>query len=220
MGLTIQVGYDEWWGSQEVEDTFTPINQILLAHSLPNHHEPFPPPPPLPLDWETYGYHGLHYLRRLAAHLWASSTLPQTPGNNENISDDPVIKDYYIDLFDVSPSGNFNHLMFHSDADGLYIPLAFEKVLFSPDLAPSNRFVGSSSSLLAECLRLARALELPEDLDKNDDDLFDAIEAQATHQPSHDQRLWIRYAVEAYVCRNFVEACRLSVTTGCALRFR
>jgi hypothetical protein len=155
----------------------------------------------------------------VAAHLWTSGNLPQTPGDAENVSDDPVIEDYYVDLFEVSPPGNFNHLMFHSDAEGFYIPLSFDQVLIAPDEAPSQRFVGSSASLLAECLRLEKALELPAEWEAHDEDLFSAVEAQAAHQPSDDHRLWMRYAIEAYVCRNLLEACQISVTTGCALRF-
>src|SRR5215831_14114779 len=105
MGLTIRVGYDVGYhdaGSAEsIERTFLPVNQVLRAYHLPPHHEPLPPTAPSQ-QWDMHSYSGVHYLRRLAAHLWASGELPPEPGTADSISrdQDAVVLDYYLDSED------------------------------------------------------------------------------------------------------------------------
>lgn len=69
-----------------------------------------------------------------------------------------------------------------------------------------------------ECLRLAGMLAPPENM-VEEEELFNAIELQAVGLPKQDQRLWLRYAVEAYICRQLLDACQYSLATGYALRF-
>ena len=46
-----------------------------------------------------YGYSGLHYLRRIAAYLWADKPIP-SPGK-DNPEKDPLLEKYYSSLGDL-----------------------------------------------------------------------------------------------------------------------
>ncbi len=163
---------------------------------MPEHHEPFPSAEPLSRYWWDMGYSGIPYLRRVAAYLWITGNLPDQPGYVEEDHDKSVMEAYDADLFDEYPPGNFNHLMFHCDLGGVYLPIPFEEVLYSPFRpVPYEGYhcIGSSVQLLEECQHLAKALELPEELleeihDRKFCDLFDAQKAclpKSDYSPSN-----------------------------------
>jgi len=144
MGLSLEVGIladlreNDEEGYQHFCNQFDALNTHLNTASLPLHTEP--------ADCEVwscdmFGYSGLHYLRRIAAHLDSTGQLPQ-PGN-DNASEDPVLKQYFEHVIGRKPSlaqrifakqpgflRAFDHLIVHSDAEGFYLPIEFSDVLY------------------------------------------------------------------------------------------
>ncbi len=228
MGLCVCVGYyadlvtvDEEganWFRNEVER----LNRFLESAGLSPHTEPENCP-----DWsaDMFGYSGLHYLRRIAAHLELGATLPEPGG--ADAPEDPVLQEYYKS---VSNSGAsfwkslfgrkaanraFDHLINHSDAEGFYVPQDFPDVLLPPeDLEIPGGLVGSSVRLLEETRVLAEQLELPLDLDPESDEVFESAESQG----EGDQR-WKRYGIESYTCLTLHKAARLSIEHGALVVF-
>jgi hypothetical protein len=225
MGLTVSVGLgtvlreegdDEFL--ERLERHLEVINELLESFGLPPHREPPDLDAGQTLSLAMYGYSGLHYLRRLAAHLALEEELP--PPGDEEAAQDPVLQEYY-QFFDESFAEGkaagipFQHLIIHSDADGYYLPVEFDDVLVAdPSLEIPGDAVGSSHRLLAECLELARRLELPDDLDVESEAVSAALETQGEGESG-----WRRYAVESYTCLALIKACRASVATGAAVVF-
>ena len=224
MGLTICVGlpsevresdpeYLEYFDGQ-VEA----VNGVLDSFGLPEYQEPFDIEDERTFELDMLGYDGLHYLRRLAAHLALKGELPP-PGEGDPASD-PVLNDYYR-IFDASFARGqatgmpFQHLIVHGDAEGYYLPVEFEDVII-PDasLEIDGGMLGSSHALLGECRELARQLELPEDLSP-DDEAFDEV---FENQGLGDAK-WERYRVESYTCLGLMRACEASIATGAAVVF-
>ena len=194
------------------------INGVLEQFGLPLHREPFDVEDERTFECEMIGYSGLHYLRRLAAHLALGRELP--PPGDDGAASDPVLNDYYR-IFDASfargeSSGiTFQHLIVHGDAEGYYLPVEFDDVII-PDasLEIAGGMLGSSHALLRECKELAQALELPEDLSPEDDAVWQAVESQGEGEAK-----WERYGVESYTCLALMKACETSVETGAAVVF-
>ncbi len=194
------------------------INGVLESFGLPPHSEPFDLDDGRTFECDMVGYSGLHYLRRLAAHLALGKELPAA--GDDGAASDPVLHDYYK-IFDASfargrASGMpFQHLIVHGDAEGYYLPVEFEDVIIpDPSLEIAGGMLGSSHALLRECRELARALELPEGLSLEDDAVFEAVETQGEGETK-----WERYGVETYTCLALIEACEASVETGAAIVF-
>lgn len=194
------------------------INGILESFDLPAHREPFDMEDERTFECDMVGDSGLHYLRRLAAHLALGRELP--PPGDDGAASDPVLSDYYK-IFDASFGRGeathmpFQHLIVHGDAEGYYLPVEFDDVII-PDasLEIAGGMLGSSHALLRECRELARALELPEELSLEDEALWEAVDNQGEGEAK-----WERYGVETYTCLALIKACEASVETGAALVF-
>jgi hypothetical protein len=225
MGLTICVGVAAQFREQGsdymleyTERQFELVNGLLESFGLPAHREPADLDAEQAVCFDMYGYVGLHYLRRVAAHL-ALGEGPPPPGDEE-AARDPVLQDYYK-LFDENfaqgeaAGMRFQHLIFHSDDRGYYVPVDFPEVLVAdPSLGIEGDAVGSSHRLLEECLELAGALGLPDDLDSESDEVLEAAENQGGGGEG-----WRAYGVESYTCLVLIEACRASLATGAAVVF-
>jgi hypothetical protein len=194
------------------------VNEILESFDLPRHEEPPDLEEERTFECETFGDSGLHYLRRLAAHLALKGELP--PPGDEDAADDAVLNDYYK-IFDASFARGkaagipFQHLIVHGDAEGYYLPVEFEDVLI-PDasLEIAGGMIGSSHALLRECRELAQALEIPEDLSPEDERVWEAADNQG-----EGETRWERYGVESFTCLCLLRACEASVETGAAVVF-
>ncbi len=230
MGLSLEVGMlaDLTENDPESETDFreclASLNKYLESIGLDAHREPEECE-----VWsaQMYGYSGLHYLRRLAAHVDSSGDFP-TPGDAES-SKDPVLNRYFEDVDRPRPgllqrimsrrtrfARRFDHLIVHSDAEGFYLPADFSDVLISPpEFAIPGAMVGSVPRLLDELTRLAVLLEIPDTLDAQSDALWDAAEQS---QGVGDAR-WQQYGVESFSCVVLREGCRHSLRTGAALVF-
>jgi hypothetical protein len=226
MGLNLCVGYladlalhDEE-AVVEVRDDFERLNQFLRGQGLPPHHEP---ETVKTFSCDMYGYSGLHYLRRIAAHLAAGRPLP-APGDSD-ASKDPLLAARYAE----EPGGrsifhrlfgrkrnSFEHLIQHSDAEGYYLPQDFPDVLVAdPDQWKiPGALIGSSPRLLAECEALAGVLELPLHLNPDAEEVGLAPESQGKSEIK-----WKRYGVESFTCLRLHAAAKHSIATGAAVVF-
>lgn len=222
MGLSIYVGklagakeYDpsayQWY-----QDDFQQMNKLLRAAGLSEHHEPN--------NCETwnedlYGYSGLHLLRRVAAHLHFEDKLPEPVAEEY---DDGLVERYYQELseenhgmFSYVSSGLFDHLIFHSDAEGYYLPVDFERVFFVPEEPEiPGSFLGSVQQLYKECERLAEALQIPEEIDVGSQALWKATESQGEGQTQ-----WERYGMESHSCVVLCAACEHALEHEAAIVF-
>lgn len=230
MGLCLSVGFmadlkeNDPEGYENFKALMAKVNQALNAEGLPPHHEPETVSPADFISLDMFGYSGLHYLRRVAAHITFTGKLP-LPGDNDS-SNDPLVEQYntesleeeapksLLSLFKKSPkiSFDFNHLMHHSDCEGYYLPLDFTNVIFpDPELKIPGAMIGSSHRLLQECQRLAEALSIPNDMDPESDELWEAADNQGEGDGFQ------RYGVESFTCVRLIHACEASIRSGAAL---
>lgn len=227
MGLALEVGFladmleNDEDGAEWFETDIDKLNGFIKSQGLKPHEEP--------REFEVFscqmhGYSGLHYLRRIAAHLDLKGKLPE-PGD-ENASSDPVLEEYsdivvkelgFLDKLMKKEKRklSFDHLLLHSDAEGYYLPQDFAEVLFPPeDLEIPGCMVGSSNRLMEECKRIAEALELPLDMDPEAEEVWDASAIQG-----EGDKLWQKYGVESFSCLRLHYAAKLSVDSGAMLVF-
>src|SRR5258708_11775254 len=233
MGLSLSVGIlvelkeNDQEGYDNYSAIFEAVKGALAKEGLPTHKEPTEISPKDQISYDMYGYSGLHYLRRIAAHLAYTKTVP--PPGDDGSSGDSFLKRYYresvnppsrtglLGLFR-KPSGtpefNFNHLIQHSDCEGFYLPLDFVPVIFpDSDLKIPGEMIGSSHRLLAECRQLAAALAIPTDIDPEGDELWEAADSQGEGSD------WRRYGIEAFTCVRLIHACQASIRSSSAVVF-
>jgi hypothetical protein len=229
MGLGLEVGIladlrvNDEEGYEYFRSHLEALNRYLQQANIPEHEEREDGE-----VWsaEMFGYSGLHYLRRFAAHLDLTGRLP-SPGGDDS-SNDPILEQYYQVADGAKGSflsrlwgkhknikRTFDHLIVHSDAEGFYLPIEFPNVLFPDEsLAIAGGMVGSSYSLLRECERIAAALEIPADLDETSDALWEAADSQG-----EGSLKWERYGVESFSCICLIRGCRKSIESGAVLVF-
>jgi hypothetical protein len=160
MGLAISVGAladlleNDTEGAEWLQEDLVVVNKVLAAAGLPPHAEPRELPP---LDsrasLDSFPYSFIHHLRRAYAHRLVSSHWVATPVEDGiDPADDPAIQ-AALDELD-------SHLICHSDAEGFYVPVEFDEVLFSDsdDVELSGGMLGSSYRLRDELVLVAPAL--------------------------------------------------------------
>lgn len=228
MGLAIEVGYladmlaNDDDGAKWFDEEMQKLNPVLSSLGLNPHVEPRDCPV---FSAEMFGYSGLHYLRRIAAHLNLRGKLPP-PGDDQSAKD-PVVEEYYALLASPKQSlldrllgrrpakREFDHLMFHSDAEGYYLPQEFSEVIFPPEaLKTPGGMVGSSTRLAAETRRLATVLGLPLDIDPEDEEVWEAADSQG-----EGETIWKRYGVESFSCLRLHHAAQHSIKHAAAIVF-
>ncbi len=102
MGLSLSVGILAELAERDTEGydyhqrQFAQLNRALLAAGLAPHNEPRAPRGRAPWSCAMWGYGGLHYLRRIAAHLWADQPLPP-PGTEQDIRATPCVTPMWIE---------------------------------------------------------------------------------------------------------------------------
>lgn len=227
MGLSIEVGIladlndNDQEGAQRFRKEIDTLNRFLASEGLASHVEPESCEV---FSCDMWGYSGLHYLRRVAAHLDLRKRLP--PPGDDDSAKDPVLGQYFqmVDnssagfltrLFGRQSTRTFDHLIVHGDAEGLYLPVDLDRVLtLSEDYPVAGGMVGSSVRLRDECARLALVLSLPLDIDLESDELLEAAESQGS-----GKQTWQRYGVESFTCLRLLHAARHSIKTGAAVVF-
>lgn len=154
---------------------------------------------------------GLQALRRLAVHL-AQTGLPPVPLREACMAvNDPLLRKAYAE-FPANPPGPFDHLIYHSDWDGFYVPVDFAQVIVDENVG--GYLLGSSVRLLEETRRVAGILGLPEDLDPYSEEVIEACFADVPAT-----RGWQRYGIESHTCLQLIGAAEHSVRTGAAITF-
>lgn len=222
MGLGAEVGIladlreNDEEGYEDLLQQFTAVNEALRAEGLPAHREPDDIGDENVWFCEIGSYETIHHLRRLAAYLWAGRGLPQ-PGAVTSESDAALMGDCYAMLFDDNSPYRAAHLIFHSDAEGFYLPVPFRDVIYpEDDLGIAGGMIGSSPMLMEECQHIAAVLELP-----LDDGLV--WKGEADWVPPEDtaqgNRVWAKYPSESRTCWLLHNACRVSIASGCAISF-
>ena len=229
MGLSLAVGYfaDNLSSGDDEEhqlfrEEMVALNQFIVSQGLAPHDEPESCES---FSCDLYGYSGLHYLRRIAAHLALGGDL--APPGGEDAADDPVLQEYCNRAFPQKHRlfqrllrrrprhAAFDHLIFHSDCEGYYLPQDFPEVLFAqPNMKIPGGMIGSSIRLRDECQRLAAALQLPLDPEPHDEDVRSAVESQGQGDGT-----WERYGMESYTCIQLYQAALHSIRHGAAIVF-
>jgi hypothetical protein len=224
MGLSLSVGILAELAGRDAEGyayyrgQFAQLNRALLATGLPPHDEPSAPSGRAPWSCAMWGYSGLHYLRRIAAHLWADQPLPP-PGAEEDVRD--PMRGPYVDrasslTYSPTHPAAAPHLIWHSDAQGYYLPTTLPEVIFPADeFRIPGGMIGSAVALHEECARLAVALGIPDSLDPDDREVWECASQQG--YPSAIR--WRAYGIETFTCLRLLRACEVALDTGCAIVF-
>ena len=193
MGLAVCVGMlaelleDDPESAEGFEEELAEVNRVLAAAGLPPHTEPRGP---LELDSRAsidgFPYSFIHYLRRAYAHRVLSPDWVATPlADDVDPTADPKIQA----LLD----GCESHLLCHSDAEGFYVPVDFDEVLFDGDGGDEEEIegdadieepaglpggmLGSSQRLLEELVFVAPALGIRLDDGRLSDEEAERIDA-------------------------------------------
>lgn len=239
MGLGIHTGMlarlrtSDPAGAERLIRQFQLVNEALVQNGIAGFVEPTDVPESKRCSFEMHGYSGLHYLRRLAAHLDLRDEMP--PPGTSAAAEDPMLERYFaLAKHDNAPKPGFvqstksaakpalktgrkltfDHLILHSDAEGYYVPIAFEQVIYPSKDDIAGAMIGSSQALAEECRRLARALELPKDMDPDAEELWDAADAQGEGATK-----WQRYGIESFTCVRLLRAAETSIATKSAIVF-
>ncbi|MFV0675330.1 hypothetical protein [Variovorax sp. tm] len=169
------------------EEELAEVNRVLAAAGLPPHTEPRGP---LELDSRAsidgFPYSFIHYLRRAYAHRVLSPDWMATP---LAVDVDPTADPKIQALLD----GCESHLLCHSDAEGFYVPVDFDEVLFDGDGGDEEEaegdadieepaglpggMLGSSQRLLEELVFVAPALGIRLDDGRLSDEEAERIDA-------------------------------------------
>lgn len=211
MGLAVQVGMlvdllnIDPAGAEWLREEFEVANRVLRAHNLPRHFEPESLPPlKNRCSLIGYPYSCLHHLRRVYAHRmldssWIAAPLPR----HIKAAEDKCLLKAYSHLQ--------SHLLNHSDADGMYLPIDFKDVLIDRQDGLNGRMLGSSYRLYEELVFVAPALNirihegrLSDDQAQEIDKLRDLGEGLAT-----EKTVWL----------SLFEAARLSIEYKTAIVF-
>lgn len=236
MGLDIRVGMLAALLDEDPDEadfhrqTFERLNAVLADAGVAFHHEPENLPDRDRFEAQMWGYGGLHHVRRLAAHLDLTGSLPPFC-SYEEATKDPVLLRYYeageaymrprrglLGLLRPRPAApRCVHLLLHSDCEGFYIPRALPDVIFDRAREPRpgiGGMVGSSIALADEVAMLCEALAVPSELDPEDEAVWSNAES-----PPAEGELWERYGVETFCLLRLRRACEVSLRSGAAVVF-
>lgn len=216
MGLTVCVGTPK-----DVEDVireryasdFRLINQLLKAEGVAAHKERVPS-----RDWWSaeMSYGSLHFLRRFAAGVAVNGVPPEPLKKNANAAAAPEIQTYWEKREANEIGAKYDHLIFHSDAEGYYVPVDFPDVLNCDSAVPlPGDWLGSAIRLKHECADLATRLGLLPTID------FDPDDDNAWKQLKKTTRgaVWHKYPIEAFVCATLLLVCDRSEEYRSAIVF-
>jgi len=160
LGLSISVGMlcdllqNDAEGAEWMEEGLAAANQVLSAAGLPPHIEPrVLPPMSTRASLCSSPYSFIHHLRRAYAYrLRDASWTAQPLESGTDPTSDRMLEEV-LETFE-------SHLICHSDAEGYYVPIDFQDVLFSDGEEPGlpGGMLGSSYRLLEELILVAPAL--------------------------------------------------------------
>lgn len=221
-------------------ETLETANEVLRALGLPAHQDAAAERADVPWMCEIGGYGCFYHLRRVAAYVTFNRELPPPTLKFRAVMWDRVLRRYYRhfrvqrsgrgawgllrrrqELTEPSPcigrsGAPFAHLMHHVAPLGDYVPIPFDELIVvypTQGRWEEPEGIGSSHRLLAECQELAQRLQYPVDMELRELDQLRRDEGFIRHTD------WRRYALECFVCQALIVGARLSIESGCALRF-
>jgi len=204
MGLSLEVGIlpdlaqSDEEGHEFYKKQFELVNLALLSVGAGKHDEPDEVEGIFGCDMG--GYSTVHCLRRFGAHIALGKPAP--PPANLDAAYDTMLAEYKK-RFDSGENLRFQHLNMHSDAEGFYVPVDFERVIDAEPLSLSGGYLGSTQRLKAECIELDALLQKIDPPIKR-------------HWFSHPQ---VRYVNERFATHQLIEACEASVRMKAAIVF-
>ena len=240
MGLDIGVGLFSMWKREIDPEEFANISvlyddlsEVLVAAGQPPHREPEISDDQL-YEAEMWGYGGLHQVRRLAAYHAVRGRLPNPAERLTEASKDPVVEalNQLHLAYDAADKRvgwlnnllgrgktrpKFQHLLWHSDCEGFYVPQAFEDVIFDqaqPQRPGLGGMVGATPMLLSECRELAALINLPADIDRESEELWRVAET-----PPTEGAMWRQFGVESLCLAQLIRGCEISIQYGAVLAF-
>ena len=183
---------------------FATINAVLAAAGHDAHVEPREVPASIRRDLlHGMPYSWLHFLRRVYAHTRRSDDFRATPLADEDPTADPVLEE---------EGASFeSHLLTHSDAEGYYVPVDFDEVLFDASGELPGGMLGSSRYLQQELIDMAPALGIRLSAGGELDD------AEAARLAAVDESGGLYRELLVWLC--LYEASRESLAHGVAIRF-
>jgi hypothetical protein len=206
------------------ESRFARVNEVLREEGLPEHHEPRDLKGRKPWGYSNLSYGDLHRLRRLAAHVrlrflqadgnfepFEEWPAPCDPGVTPTEDNDPVLADYYQEGLDAL----FDHLCWHSDFEGFYLPADFSDVIVPRDelFDGVGGYIGSSRNLQIDCEWVAQVIGLPLHLDPNGKLFRDTVQGERGEG-------WWMYPRECEMCLKLYIAAQASLELGAAIVFQ
>ncbi len=171
-------------GAEAIAENIACVNELLAEEKLPAHVEPTEIRTRMRAHTGSFPYSFLHYLRRAFAYVHEEMIL--TPvADGEDPSEDEAIEEAST-LFDT-------HLLCHSDAEGYYVPVDFEDVIFDPDdRGLPGGSLGSTQRLMAELVEAAPELGITLEHGRLSDAEVTAINADGGSGPYWRERLvWL-----------------------------
>jgi hypothetical protein len=239
VGLALEVGMladlieNDEEGAEWFREELDKLNGVLAGAGLAPHTEPRES---AVFSTDAYGYSGLHHLRRCAAHLHYSGALGKPLEEGEEVVQDALYVRYGAEFegenadasagTSAKPAARpFDHLIMHSDAEGFYVPQAFDRVLIAHE--QSYGWIGSSYTLKTECERLAATLQIPADLlnDYDNAAFYDAMNKPGKagwglFKPrAAALAVWQTLPIAALVCAKLRAFADHSIKTGALLVF-
>ncbi|HWP39303.1 MAG TPA: hypothetical protein VNL70_00155 [Tepidisphaeraceae bacterium] len=206
VGIVAQVARADPEAVEHYREEFARINEVLVERGLPEHTEP----EELPAlanrcSLESYPYSFLHSLRRVYAHRVRDAAWVATPVlEQQEAMNDPLVEEVTMEMT--------SHLLCHSDAEGYYLPIDFDEILFDEQQDRiTGGMLGSSYRLRDELLFVAPALGINV-LGKA---LPDSEADRITSCMEQEGPLWI----EKTVWLSLFEAARLSIQHRAAICF-
>ena len=237
MGLAVTVGVladllaHDAEGTALVEGELKAVNAALREAGYRAHKEPRKTDP-----WSAdgYGFSGLHALREVAALLAENQSLPRdkTITGRETRAAERHFAEILERVLDAPKPGflgrlfggaepklpAYAHVAFHSDSQGYYVPIDFKVPIVPGEMEENSKHLwplGSSQRLFEETSRIARALEVPDEMEFEDPGLQRWLEG--VDDPPEVP--WQAQPIAAYTCLMLREAARRSVATKAAVHF-
>ena len=226
--LAAEIGADSI-RADVIGDDFERLNMALEAVGLPPHMDPESLDSAASLVWELPDHSHLHLLRRIAARAALGAGLPE-PLADAGLADEDEVVDLYYDRGGTPIAPGFlgfvasffwrrravyQHLMFHGDTAGFYLPRDFENVIITEDRQDvPGGIVGSAPRLLEECRDLAERLDLPPDFE-----LADLDRPWTSEEGEEEPPAWPAHREAAGCLVVLRSACRQAALTGAAVYF-
>ncbi len=205
MGLAITSGEYAYFleedpeGAEWLEEDLLKINLALKEKGFREHTEPKKIPETNMSCIEGFPYSFLHYLRRVYALNELGEKI--TPTNGEITEQDESIIE--------KVSGKLSsHLLCHSDAEGYYVPIEFNDVIFNSELP--GEILGSRQKLFSEIIKIANLINI-EVIDNSISEITESELAEANENNP--------YYIERVVWFALYENCKNSIEHNTLISF-